>query len=164
MHPCTPVYTQHPLQSLLCEGNGGGGLGRGDMSPDTPFNNNNAGDLSTNPVANNSSGGGGGDDTAHGSFSEIEECLWLRVFSAIESHATPCRTEPRHGPTPPHLIPLTKAVASVQEIFGGEGDRAAAAALAAGSATSAATTAAIATNRRKNKPVREVRCECKRRV
>ena len=53
-------------------------------------------------------------------FSEVEECLWLRVFGAVEGHAAPCRTEPRQGPTPPHLVPLDKAVAAIGEIFGGE--------------------------------------------
>lgn len=60
------------------------------------------------------------DVAARTSFSEVEECLWLRVFGAVERHATPCRAEPRQGPTSPHLVPLDKAVAAIEEIFGGE--------------------------------------------
>lgn len=52
------------------------------------------------------------------SFSDAEECLWLRVFAAVERYARPCRSEPRQGPTQPDLVPLETAVSAVYEIFG----------------------------------------------
>lgn len=94
------------MQSLLCARNNEGGTSILDSGHD----------VSSSPV--DIKGGVGG--AIHVSFSEIEECLWLRVFSAVERHATPCRAEPRNGPTPPHLVPLARAVASIEEIFGGE--------------------------------------------
>lgn len=101
-----------PIQSLLCARNGEGGISTLDSSYEA----------SSNPVDTK---GGGGNGTMQNSFSEAEECLWLRVFSAVEKYAKPCRTEPRQGPTPPHLVPLGEAVASIEEIFGGEREPAA---------------------------------------
>ncbi|CAM9317290.1 unnamed protein product, partial [Ectocarpus sp. 8 AP-2014] len=126
------------FQSLLCvrsgEGSNGDGSspggfgGRGEIDPSAASaHNSKAGDATVSPTESGSGDGGGVQD----GFSEIEECLWLRVFAAVESHATPCRTEPRQGPTPAHLVPLDKAIASVEEIFGGEGESAATSAVAA---------------------------------
>lgn len=53
-----------------------------------------------------------------GNFTEVEECLWLRVFGAVELHAQPRRTEPGQGPTSPDLVPVDKAIAAVENIFG----------------------------------------------
>lgn len=96
------------MQSLLCARNGEENA----SLPDSSY------DILSNPVE--AKGGGGGRGAVHGFFSEIEECLWLRVFSAVEVYAKPSRTDPRQGPTPPHLVPLGKAVASIEEILGGE--------------------------------------------
>lgn len=52
------------------------------------------------------------------SFSTTEECLWLRLFEAVESHTRPCRTEPQQGPTKPELVPLETAVSAVLTVFG----------------------------------------------
>ncbi|CAM9234871.1 unnamed protein product, partial [Hapterophycus canaliculatus] len=81
----------------------------------------------------------------HG-LSEIEESLWLRVFGAVERHAMPCRAEPRQGPTPAHLVPLEKAVAAIENIFGGE---AKSAVMAAATKTAATMAAANGSNRRR---------------
>lgn len=108
-YSCPPTL----MQSLLCARNGEGGTSTLDSSHDVPLG----------PV--DTKGGGGGGGALHGSFSEVEECLWLRVFSAVGRYAIPCRTEPRQGPTPPDLVPLGKAVASIEEIFGGEREPAA---------------------------------------
>lgn len=108
----TPTLTR-PQSLLCCARNGGGGTAALDSNYDIP----------SNSVDNTKGGGAGG--ATHCGFSETEECLWLRVFSAVERYAKPCRTEPRQGPTPPHLVPLEIAVSSVEEIFGGERDTAA---------------------------------------
>lgn len=81
-------------------------------------------------VRDDGGGGGAGSSGNHGSepcFSDAEECLWLRVFAAVETYARPCRTEPHQGPTKPELVPLEKAVSAVNEVFG-QGTEAAAAA------------------------------------
>lgn len=53
-----------------------------------------------------------------GNFTEAEECLWLRVFGAVERYARPSRTDPKQGPTPFDLVPLEKAVSIIEDIFG----------------------------------------------
>ncbi|CAB1098948.1 unnamed protein product [Ectocarpus sp. CCAP 1310/34] len=127
--PAQPTFRPPGYGHLPRDGSSAGGFGgRGEIDPSAASaHNSNAGDATGSPTESGSGDGGGGQD----GFSEIEECLWLRVFAAVESHATPCRTEPRQGPTPAHLVPLDKAIASVEEIFGGEGESAATNAVAA---------------------------------
>lgn len=86
-------------------------------------------------------GGEGGDGWGSSNFTDAEECLWLRVFGALELYARPCRSDPQHVPTPPDLVPLDKAVSVVEEIFGCRSPGLRSAGLAAGPASQQRTDA-----------------------
>lgn len=63
-------------------------------------------------------GDGGGSRGSDGNFTETEECLWIRVFGALEVHARPCRAESTKGQTQPDLVPLASAISVVRDTFG----------------------------------------------
>lgn len=73
---------------------------------------------------NNSMNQGGENDSSYDNgwssacFTEAEECLWLRVFSALETYTRPFRSNNRKELAPLDLVPLQRAVSVIKEIFG----------------------------------------------
>lgn len=59
-----------------------------------------------------------GDGGSGACFTEAGECLWLRVFSALETYARPFRSGDRKERAPLDLVPLQRAVSAIEEIFG----------------------------------------------
>lgn len=116
-HQATSVSS---MQALLLRAGGDmcgivadGGSGGGHAGDRDDEDGGIAGNDHDNNSGTNARGGG-----AH--FTDAEECLWLRIFSAMERHSRPCRTEPRQGPMEPELMPVEEAVSTVRKVFGHE--------------------------------------------